>query len=79
MMKQSLKTKVVVAARQLPPPKMVKDAQCILILLVFFELHTTQTKCEKDVFVKALKYFEQNVKNFVKNERSFYALENFLH
>ena len=62
------KVKVVVASRQPAPTKVVKEAQCLLILLVFFELHTTQTKSEKDIFTRALKYYEQNVANFVNED-----------
>jgi hypothetical protein len=62
------KVKVVSAPKSAAPQKLVKDAQSLLILLVFFELHTTQTKSEKDIFVKATKYYEQNVQNFVNKD-----------
>ena len=61
------KVKVVVASRQ-PAPISAIVGQCLLILLVFFEFHTTQTKSEKDIFSGALKYYEQNVANFVDED-----------
>ena len=67
-MQRPLKLKVVVAPRPPAPPKLVKDVQCLLILLVFFELHTCQTKSEKDLHAKAFKYYEQNVANFVNED-----------
>ena len=67
-MQRHPKLKVVAAARPPAPPKLVKDVQCLLILLVFFELHTCQTKSEKDLHAKALKYYEQNVANFVNED-----------
>jgi hypothetical protein len=62
------KVKVVSAPKSAAPQKLVKDAQSLLILLVFFELHTTQTKSEKDIFVKATKNYDQNVQNFVNKD-----------
>ena len=56
------------AARPPAPQKLIKDAQSILILLVFFELHASQTKSEKDIHLKALKYYEQHVENFVHED-----------
>ena len=67
-MKRQPKLKVVVATRPPATPKAVKDIQSLLILLVFFELHTTQTKNEKDIHIRALKYYEQNVANFVNDD-----------
>lgn len=67
-MQRHPKLKVVAAARPPAPPKLVKDVQCLLILLVYFELHTCQTKSEKDLHAKALKYYEQNVANFVNED-----------
>lgn len=62
------KLKVVAAPRSSAPQKLIKDAQSLIILLVFFELHTTQVKNEKDIHVRALKYYEQNVANFVNDD-----------
>ena len=67
-MQRQPKLKVVSGPRNPAPQKLVKEAQCILILLVFFELHGTQTKSEKGIHVKALIYYEQNVANFVNDD-----------
>ena len=67
-MQRQPKLKVVSGPRNPAPQKLVKEAQCLLILLVFFELHGTQTKSEKDIHIKALKYYEQNVANFVNDD-----------
>ena len=67
-MQRHPRPKVVSAARPPAPPKLVKDVQCLLILSVLFELHTCQTKSEKDLHAKAFKYYEQNVANFVNED-----------
>ena len=68
MLQRNPKVKVVAASKGAASQKLVKDAQSLLILLVFFELHSTQTKSEKDIFAKAIKYYEQNVLNFVNKD-----------
>ena len=56
-MQRNPRMKVAAAAR--PRCAISIDPSC------FFELHSCQTKNEKDIHLKAMKYYEQNVANFV--------------
>ena len=60
----SSRFKVVAAAPPPAPQRVVKDAQWVLIMLVYFELDASQTKSEKELHQKA----EQHVANFVNDD-----------
>lgn len=64
----SARIKIVAAAPPVAPQKVVKDIQWLLISLVFFELHASPSKSEKEIHIKAEKYFAQHVANFVNED-----------
>lgn len=67
--------RVVGASKRLPPQKLVKDIQTLLAVMVYFEVDTKKQAHVNELYDTALKYYQNNVKAFVRPESDVQAEE----